>query len=229
MSAVAASRIGQRLDRSDNSSKSDRVSDRVSDRMSDRMSTRSEEEEAARPLTAPFAGFVLDRAVDHFVPIGPGPSWTLAALSAPGGGTEQQVAFDGMKLSVLERARPLTGALPETVVTVPKRRRLSAGSGVPRPSEAWEVIYTSRRLSPRLTRPGEPPAAAGADLAAALDASAEGVSQASGPLVNGDAAAAAALLEVEARLYGATLDELVEAVRRVAPPQVGNSLAELSC
>ena len=34
---------------------------------------------------------------------------------------------------------------------------------------------------------------------------------------------------VTAGLYGATLDELVEAVRRVAPPQVGNSLAELSC
>jgi len=182
---------------------------------SDDESVEEEELELTRSKSAPpFSGFSISSTLDLFEPAsGVGPSLTLEARPLPDGGTEQTLTFDsGFKLSVQE-ITPASGALPETLLTV-----LATAAGRTSP----EVLYSRRSndgLRGLITR----------DRALSLDDLAARHGQPSRLSERGDASSAVAALERAARSYGTSAPELVEAVRSVAPPVMGASLAVICC
>ena len=157
-----------------------------------------------------FRGFAFVKAVDHFCPLGSaGPAITVEAHDLPMGCTEQTLLMDDFKMSVLEQISPLPRSLPETLVTISRRKRNSVG-GVAH----YEVLFSSRSL----TR----------ERAISVDHLADAHDQKRHESEHSDAIGVAALLESTARTYGATAFELVDALRRVVPRQLGLSLDALT-
>lgn len=145
---------------------------------------------------------------------------TLEACDLPAGGTEQTLVLDAIKLSVAEEPPPSsTQALPETLVTVSKRRRTFSGDphGVLASSDhLFEVIFTSRAVR--------------RERATSVEQLADTFDHARHSRVEqGDLETVANLLESAARTYGTTPDRLIEAVCRVAPREIGAVLTELYC
>ena len=157
-----------------------------------------------------FRGFAFVKAVDHFCPLGSaGPAITVEAHDLPTGCTEQTLLVDDFKMSVLEQISPLPRSMPETLVTVSRRTRDSVGG-----TAHYEVLFSSRSL----TR----------ERAISVDHLADAYDQRRHESEHSDAIGVAALLESTARTYGTTAAELVDALCRVVPRQIGLSLDALT-
>ena len=99
--------------------------------------------------------------------------------------------------------------MPETLVTVSRRKHNSVGG-----TAHYEVLFSSRSL----TR----------ERAISVDHLADAYDQRRHENEHSDAIGVAALLESTARKYGTTAAELVDALCRVVPRQIGLSLDALT-
>jgi len=170
------------------------------------------------PRGEPFRGFTHHKAVDHFAPNnGFGPGMVLEATNLPTGGIEQTLSLDGLKLSVVEE-RPRPGAAPETLIAV--SQRLPRIHSTPFSANEYELVYTMRSL--RLARVLTGGAAISLDVLASVnDGAASSVER-------GEPAIVRPLLETTARMYGASVSQLVDAVQFAAPKEIGDALAAVN-
>ena len=154
----------------------------------------------------PFTGFTLQGSADTYEPSnGIGPA-LLVESKRSSKGTEHALSLDTLKVSVVEPASRPEAPEREARVTVSKRIKTEARMNG---EEEYEVVYTTR--APIGLMRGRGVSLDGGMAAAMND--------------RGDPSAVRTSLERAARLYGTTTDDLVEAVRLVAPPAMEAPLA----
>lgn len=168
-----------------------------------------------------FTGFDLAKTCDHFSPLnGMGPPLVVECRDLPEGGVEQTLLLDALKLSVAEQPplAPRAQGLPEVHVAVSRRKHatavFTAATFEPMGDAHYELIFASRTvLRDRATSVEQ--------LADTFDAPRHG------KVEHGNLESVVHLIDGAASAYGTTAEGLVEAVGRIAPPQLAVALSKL--
>lgn len=168
----------------------------------------------------PFA-FTAVKSVDEFEANTHGPRMRLEVTERPSGSMEQSLHLAELKLTLASEAPPA-----EPTVTVSRRRPKQSADASGRDSFDLEVLISKRNYSSTL-QARKRSATSVSTLLDELDQSTSRQRSSSTDTTVGDASLVASLVENAARTYGTSPSTLVDAVVRVAPPELGAACVQI--
>ena len=145
----------------------------------------------------------------------------LEVTERPSGSMEQSLHLAELKLTLASEAPPA-----EPTVTVSRRRPKQSADASGRDSFDLEVLISKRNYSSTL-QARKRSATSVSTLLDELDQSTSRQRSSSADTTVGDASLVASLVENAARTYGTSPSTLVDAVVRVAPPELGAACVQI--